>query len=251
MTDMTGKAVMITGASRGIGEAAARIFAEAGAKVALLARSRERIAEIAGEIGENAIAIPCDISRYWEVETAVRSTVEAFGRLDVLIGNAGVLEPIEHLESADPEGWGHVIDVNLKGVFNGVRAAMPVMLAAGGGTILNVSSGAAHSALEGWSAYCASKAGAAMVTRSAHLEGADRGLRVMGLSPGTVATQMQRDIKASGINPVSKLNWEDHISPEWPAKTLLWMCSPEADEFLGQEIALRDEGIRRRVGLIA
>ncbi|MGR3452421.1 SDR family oxidoreductase [Pseudooceanicola sp.] len=251
MTDMTGKAVMITGASRGIGEAAARIFAEAGAKVALLARGRDRIAEIAGEIGPNAIAIPCDISRYWEVETAVRSTVEAFGRLDVLIGNAGVLGPIDHLEHADPDSWGHVIDVNLKGVFNGVRAVMPLMLGAGGGTILNVSSGAAHGPLEAWSAYCASKAGAAMVTRSAHLEGADRGLRVMGLSPGTVATQMQRDIKASGINPVSKLEWEDHIPPEWPAKTLLWMCSPDADEFLGQEIALRDEGIRRRVGLIA
>lgn len=251
MTDMTGKVVMITGASRGIGEAAARIFAEAGAKVALLARGEEKIAEIAGEIGENAIAIPCDISRYWEVETAVRSTVEAFGRLDVLIGNAGVLQPIEHLESADPEGWGHVIDVNLKGVFNGVRAAMPVMLAAGGGTIINVSSGAAHNPLEAWSAYCASKAGAAMVTRSAHLEGADRGLRVMGLSPGTVATQMQRDIKASGINPVSELEWEDHIPPEWPAKTLLWMCSSDADEFLGQELALRDETVRRRAGLIA
>lgn len=251
MTDMTGKVVMITGASRGIGEAAARIFAEAGARVVLLARGRDRIAEIAGEIGESALAIPCDISRYWEVETAVRSTVETFGRLDVLIGNAGVLQPIDHLETADPEGWGHVIDVNLKGVFHGVRAAMPVMLAAGGGTILNVSSGAAHAPLEAWSAYCASKAGAAMVTRSAHLEGADRGLRVMGLSPGTVATQMQRDIKASGINPVSKLEWEDHIPPEWPAKTLLWMCSPDADEFLGQELALRDETVRRRAGLIA
>ncbi|WP_370286044.1 SDR family oxidoreductase [Pseudooceanicola nanhaiensis] len=251
MTDMTGKVVMITGASRGIGEAAARIFAEAGARVVLLARGRERIAEIAGEIGEAALAIPCDISRYWEVETAVRSTVETFGQLDVLIGNAGVLQPIDHLETADPESWGHVIDVNLKGVFHGVRAAMPVMLAAGGGTILNVSSGAAHAPLEAWSAYCASKAGAAMVTRSAHLEGADRGLRVMGLSPGTVATQMQRDIKASGINPVSRLEWEDHIPPEWPAKTLLWMCSPDADEFLGQELALRDETVRRRAGLIA
>ena len=250
MTDMTGKVVMITGASRGIGEAAAHAFAEAGAKVALLARTEERIAEIAGDIGANAIAIPCDISRYWEVEAAVRGTITAFGRLDVLIGNAGVLEPIVHLESADPEAWGHVIDVNLKGVFHGVRAAMPVMLAAGGGTIVNVSSGAAHGAMEAWSAYCASKAGAAMVTRSAHLEGADRGMRVMGLSPGTVATQMQRDIKASGINPVSRLNWEDHIPPEWPARTLLWMCGPDSDAYLGQEISLRDDAIRKQVGLI-
>ncbi len=250
MTDMTGKTVMITGASRGIGEAAARIFAKAGANVALVARSNDRIAEIAGEIGPSAIAIPCDISRYWEVEAAVQGTLKTFGGLDVLIGNAGILEPIVHLENADPDAWGHVIDVNLKGVFNGVRAAMPVMLAAGGGTILNISSGAAHGPMEAWSAYCASKAGAAMVTRSAHLEGGDRGLRVMGLSPGTVATQMQRDIKASGINRVSKLAWEDHVPAEWPAQALLWMCSPESDEFLGQEISLRDDSIRRRIGLV-
>ncbi|MGR3323774.1 MAG: SDR family oxidoreductase [Pseudooceanicola sp.] len=249
MTDMSGKVVMITGASRGIGEAAARLFAEAGARVALLARGGERIAELAGEIGHQAVAIPCDISRFWEVEAAVRSTLDAFGRLDVLIGNAGVIEPIAHLESADPDGWGHVIDVNLKGVFHGVRAAMPVMLAGGGGTILNVSSGAAHAPMEAWSAYCASKAGAAMVTRSAHLEGAARGLRVMGLSPGTVATRMQREIKASGINPVSELDWSDHVPPEWPARALLWMCGPDADEFLGEEISLRDPAIRARAGI--
>jgi hypothetical protein len=71
----------------------------------------------------------------------------------------------------------------------------------------------------------------------------------MGLSPGTVATQMQRDIKKSGINPVSKLDWEIHIPADWPARTLLWMCGADADEWLGQEISLRDTDIRTRVGL--
>lgn len=249
MTDMTGKTVMITGASRGIGAAAARSFAAAGAKVALLARSEEEIAALAGEIGPAAVAIACDVSRYWEVEAAVKIVVETFGSLDVLINNAGVLKPIVGLSEADPDEWGHVIDVNIKGVFNGMRAAMPVMLAAGGGTILTISSGAAHNALQGWSAYCASKAGAAMLTKSAHLEGVDKGLRVMGLSPGTVATQMQRDIKASGVNPVSELNWEDHIPAEWPAKALLWMCGADADGHLGEELSLRDEGLRARLGL--
>ena len=250
MTDLSGKVAMITGASRGIGASAARIFAEAGAKVVLLARSGEAIAEIAGEIGPSAVAVPCDISRYWEVEAAVNKTIEAFGRLDILIGNAGVLKPIVPLAEADPDEWGQVLDVNIKGVFNGMRAALPVMMAAGGGTIITVSSGAAHSPLEGWSAYCTSKAGAAMLTRAAHLETADRGMRIMGLSPGTVATQMQRDIKASGVNPVSELEWEDHVPPEWPAKCLLWMCGPEGDAHLGEEIKLRDEEIRRAVGLL-
>jgi len=125
------------------------------------------------------------------------------------------------------------------------------MLAAGGGTILTVSSGAAHNPIEAWSHYCASKAGAAMLTRSLDLENRNDGIRAMGLSPGTVATQMQKEIKTSGVNPISKLEWSDHIPPEWPAKALLWMASPDSDEFLGKEISLRDEAIRRRLGLIA
>jgi len=247
--NMTDKVVLITGASRGIGEAAARIFAEAGARVALTARSEDRIAAIAGEIGESAIAIPCDVSRYWEMEAAVGACLSAFGRLDVLINNAGVIEPIAHLTEADPEGWGQAIDINLKGVFNGMRAAVPVMLETGGGTVLTVSSGAAHGPVEAWSHYCASKAGAAMLTRCLDKEQRETGIRAMGLSPGTVATEMQREIKASGVNPVSKLDWSDHIPADWPAKALLWMCSPEADGHVGEEISLRDEGIRRAIGL--
>lgn len=249
--EMTDRVVLVTGASRGIGEAAARAFAEAGAKVALLARSGDRIAEIAGEIGEAALAIPCDVSRYWEVQTAVDAVVETWGRLDVAVLNAGVIEPIAHLAEADPEEWSKVIDINLKGVFHGMRAALPVMLGQdGGGSILSISSGAAYGPVEGWSHYCASKAGALMLTRMVHKEYGDRGIRALGLSPGTVATQMQREIKASGINPVSQLDWSDHIPPDWPARALLWMCGPEADPWLGQDVMLREPEIRAKIGLV-
>ena len=251
MGEITGKTVLITGASRGIGAAAARKFAEDGAKVVLLARSQGAIGAIAREIGDDALAIACDVSNYSAVETAVQQTVAKFGSLDVLINNAGVIKPISPLATSDPAAWGHVIDINLKGVYYGMRAAMPVMQTAGGGTIITISSGAAHTALEGWSHYCASKAGAAMLTMCADKEGAGVGIRAMGLSPGTVATEMQREIKASGINPVSAMSWEDHIPPEWVAQTLVWMCTSDADEFVGQEIVLRDEAIRKRVGLIA
>lgn len=247
--NMTGKTVLITGASRGIGAAAARAFAEAGANVALTARSRDAIAELAGEIGERAIAVPCDVSRYWEIEAAIQACLETFGGLDVLVGNAGVIDPISHLETSDPDAWSHVIDVNLKGIYFGMRAALPVMKAAGGGTIITISSGAAHNPLEGWSHYCASKAGAAMLTRCLDKEARDAGIRAMGLSPGTVATEMQREIKKSGINPVSELDWEDHIPAEWPARALLWMCSPDADDQIGAEVSLRDGAIRRRAGI--
>lgn len=246
---MQGKTVLITGASRGIGAAAAQAFAEAGANVALLARSGDEIESLAAEIGEAAMALRCDVADYAQVEAAVKATADRFGGLDVLVGNAGVIEPIARLAEADPAGWGHAIDINLKGVFNGMRAALPVMRAQGGGTVLTVSSGAAHGPVEAWSHYCASKAGAAMLTRCLDLEERDNGIRAMGLSPGTVATQMQREIKSSGINPISRLEWSDHIPPEWPAKALLWMCGAEADEYVGQEISLRDPGIRSRIGL--
>ncbi|MFX0541834.1 SDR family oxidoreductase [Roseovarius sp. S4756] len=245
--DMTGKTVLITGASRGIGAEAARVFAEAGANLVLMARSEDALREVARPL--DALAVTGDVARYGDVAQAVERAQERFGALDVLIGNAGVISPISPMDSADPDDWGRAIDINLKGVFHGMRAAMPGMRQAGGGTILTISSGAAHSALEGWSAYCASKAGAAMLTASAHAEGADFGLRAMGLSPGTVATDMQRDIRASGINPVSQLDWSDHIPADWPARALLWMCGAGADAHLGQEISLRDPVIRKAIGL--
>jgi NAD(P)-dependent dehydrogenase (short-subunit alcohol dehydrogenase family) len=217
--------------------------------VALLARSVDDIAQTAGDIGPRALAIPCDVSRHIEMETAVNAAVDAFGGLDILVCNAGIVDPIGHLSDTDPDAWGRLIDINLKGVYHGMRAVMPGMIAQGHGTILTVSSGAAHGPVEGWSAYCSSKAGAYMLTRAADLEAREKGLRIMGLSPGTVATQMQREIKTSGINPVSQLDWSDHIPPEWPAKALVWMCSPDADEFFGKDISLREQSIRDRVGL--
>ncbi|MEO0750326.1 MAG: SDR family oxidoreductase [Pseudomonadota bacterium] len=248
--DMTGKTTLITGASRGIGAAAARVFAHAGGNVVLAARSTGDISALAEEIGPRARAVACDVARYEDVAAAVALCQDAFGGLDVLIGNAGIIDPIGPLDTLAPEDWDRVIDINLKGVFYGMRAAIPVMKAAGHGTIITISSGAASHALEGWSHYCSSKAGAAMLTRCADTENRAAGLRVMGLSPGTVATQMQHEIKASGINPVAALDWSDHIPPDWPARALLWMCSADADGFVGEEISLRQEDIRRRVGLI-
>jgi len=247
---MHGKTVLITGASRGIGAEAARVFAQAGANVALVARNAGSIGELARDIGEQALELPCNVGRYADVKAAVDQTVARFGGLDVLINNAGTIEPISRMAESDPEAWGEAIDVNLKGVYYGMRAVLPVMLAAGGGTVLTVSSGAAHSPVEAWSAYCSSKAGAAMLTRNLDLEYGEAGIHAAGLSPGTVATQMQREIKASGINPISELDWSVHIPADWPARVLLWMCGPDAAEFAGQEISLREDDIRRRAGLI-
>lgn len=243
------KTILITGASRGIGAASARAFAAQGANVGLIARGGDALQALANEIGAQALALPCDISDYDQFTTAVNACTEHFSAPDVLVNNAGVIEPIAHLSDADPAAWSQVIDINLKGVFYGMRAVLPEMITRGAGTILTIGSGAAHGPVEGWSHYCASKAGALMLTRMVHKEAGDKGVRALSLSPGTVATQMQREIKASGINPVSQLDWSEHIPPEWVAQTLVWMCSDAADAWMGDEISLRDQDIRQKVGL--
>ncbi len=247
MTDLKSKRVIITGASRGIGEAAARHFAAHGAKVMLAARNGEAVRRIADEIGGEALA--CDVSDYAQVKAVVDHATTTFGGVDVLINNAGLIDPIARLDESDPAAWGHVVDVNLKGVYYGYHAVLPGMLAQGSGTIINISSGAASGALEGWSHYCATKAAVLALTRCGHKEYGDLGIRVMGLSPGTVATDMQRDIKASGINPVAQLDWERHIPPEWVARALAVLMGPDGDAYLGTDMSLRTDEARRLVGL--
>ncbi|WP_410218448.1 SDR family oxidoreductase [Paracoccus sp. (in: a-proteobacteria)] len=248
MVKLEGKVVLVTGASRGIGVASARAFAEAGAVVGVMARDERGVNALAAEIG--GFALSGDVAQAADMKRAVAKMCDRFGRLDILVNNAGVIGPIADLAAANVDEWGQAIDINLKGVFHGMHAALPVMRAQGGGTILTVGSGAAHAPQEGWSAYCASKAGAWMLTRALDHEARGDGIRAISLSPGTVATDMQDSIRKSGVNPVSQLDWSVHIPPEWPARALVWLCGPDGDEFLGAEVSLRDEAIRRRVGLI-
>ena len=252
LEELKGKAVVVTGASRGIGEAAAIALAKAGVDVVLAARSTddlERGAASVREAGARAETIACDVADYAAVEAAVAACTSAFGRLDILVNNAGIIDPVSRLSDSDPQAWGRVIDVNVKGVYYGMRAAAPVMESAGGGVIINISSGAAVSALEGWSHYCASKAGAKMLTDCLHKEAEGQGLRAIGLSPGTVATEMQVHIKDSGINPVSQLDPSVHIPADWVADALVFLATEAADDLVGTEVSLRDPEIRRRVGV--
>ncbi|MEM8754049.1 MAG: SDR family oxidoreductase, partial [Pseudomonadota bacterium] len=173
----------------------------------------------------------------------------AFGGLDILVNNAGLIDPIAHLSESDPTAWGAVVDVNLKGVYHGMRAAAPIMAEAGEGVVVNLSSGAATGALEGWSHYCATKAAVLALTRVGDKELAPKGVRVVGLSPGTVATDMQRSIRASGVNPVSRLDWEAHIPPEWAAEAALFLCGPEGARFAGGDFSIKTDEGRALVGL--
>ncbi len=252
--EFKGKTAIITGASRGIGAAAARHLSSLGMNVVLVARSAGAIGNISHEINEsggNAVAVSGDVADFATASNAVELAVDRFGSVDVLVNNAGVIDPIARLADSDPDEWANVVDINLKGVYFGLRAAIPVMERQGGGTIVNISSGAATSALEGWSHYCATKAAVLSLTRCADKEYRDRGIRVVGLSPGTVATEMQVSIKASGINPVSQLDPSVHIPADWVAKAIAYLCTDDAAEFAGTDFSLKTDDGRARVGLPA
>jgi len=253
MDQLAGRTAIITGASRGIGEAAARELASAGMNVVLAARSAgdiERITAEIAEMGGDALAVTCDVADFASVEALVGKAVEAFGTADLLVNNAGVINPIARLSESDPEAWNAVIDINVKGVYHGVRAVLPVMERQGHGTIVNISSGAAYGPMEGWSHYCASKAAVLMLTRAIDKEYRDRGVRAVGLSPGTVATKMQVDIKASGVNPVSQMDPSVHAPPEWIGRAIAWLAGAGADNYLGTDLQLRsDAEARAAIGL--
>lgn len=249
---LAGKTALVTGASRGIGLAIAKKLAKYNVQVALAARSEDRLKKIVDELetqGHKAIAVSCDVSIYEEVEAAVSKTVGRFGGLDILVNNAGTIEPIARITDADVGLWSQAVDINMKSVFYGLRAAIPVMESRGAGVIVNLSSGAANSALEGWSHYCATKAAVKKLTECAYKEVADKGVRVVGLSPGTVATDMMSTIRDSGINPVSQLDWSTHIPPEWAAEAVAFLCSEAGREFDGTDFSIKTDEGRKLVGL--
>jgi 3-oxoacyl-[acyl-carrier protein] reductase len=252
MQPLAGKVAIVTGASRGIGTAAAFALARAGASVMLGARDAARLARIAADIvagGGKAISMACDMSDYAAVERMVAQTEAAFGPVDVLVNNAGVIEPIAPIWEADPAVWARNIEVNLVGCFHGVRAVLARMIAAGGGTIINVSSGAGIRPLEGWSAYSSGKAGLAMLTRAIALETGDKNIRVYGFSPGTTDTDMQVAIRASGMNIISQIPREKLTPVEQPAQAIVYLATPAAADLSGKEVSLRDETFRDRAGL--
>ena len=191
----------------------------------------------------------CDVSDYGAVECAVAATRQKLGGLDILVNNAGVIDPIAELASSDPKAWAQNIRINLIGAYYVVRAVIEGMLKGGGGTIVNVSSGAAYRPLEGWSAYCSGKAGLAMMTRAIALETQGKGIRVFGFSPGTIDTEMQAKIRASGMNMISQIPRGNLAPVEHAVRALLYLCDSAADDLIGQDASTRDEAFRKRVGL--
>ncbi|MCX7016245.1 MAG: SDR family oxidoreductase [Candidatus Sumerlaeota bacterium] len=189
---LAGKIAVVTGGGRGIGRAIAVAFAREGADVAVAARTQEEIDAAAGEIralGRRALAVQTDVTDRDSVRAMAARVREAFGRLDVLVNNAG--GSLEHgtiLES-DPEKWIGTIHLNVVGVYHVCQALLPLMIESGGGRIINVGSGMGHQARAGGSSYNAAKAALWMVTRCLAMEVWPHGVDVNELVPGPVATR--------------------------------------------------------------
>ncbi|MFC4260289.1 SDR family NAD(P)-dependent oxidoreductase [Marinobacter lacisalsi] len=227
--DLGGNVSLITGAGRGIGRSIALGLAEAGSDLVLCSRSRDELEAVATEArgrGVRALVVTCDVTDPEQIAAAVASAIREFGHIDVLINNAGlaIKKPAEDLPLED---WQTIINVNLTGVFLMAQAVGRHMLERGSGSIVNISSIAGKTGLTGSSAYCASKGGVDMLTRTLAVEWADRGVRVNALAPAYTETPLVKSITDV------RADFADRVVARTPMKR---MAAP--DEMVGTAIYL-------------
>jgi NAD(P)-dependent dehydrogenase (short-subunit alcohol dehydrogenase family) len=180
------KVVVVTGASRGLGAGLARRFAGEGAKVALVARDASALEKLADELGESALPVACDVTSPGDVAAMAAAVLEKFGRVDVVVNNAGALTFGSFLEETD-EQWDHMLDVNLNSARHVTRAFLPAMLEAGSGKVIFVSSNAAKKGFVNDAGYSAAKAGLMALTRVLAVEYGTQGIDVHCVLPGLIA----------------------------------------------------------------
>jgi NADP-dependent 3-hydroxy acid dehydrogenase YdfG len=204
--NISGKVVVITGASSGLGEATARLLARQGASVVLGARRNDRIKALADELvgaGGKASSVATDVRDREQVKRLVDSAVESFGRIDVMLNNAGVM-PLAPLERLKTDEWDQMIDVNLKGVLNGIAAALPYMKEQKSGHFINVASVAGHKIIPDGTVYCATKFAVRALSEGLRQEVKPYNIRTTVISPGAVATELLEHISEKTIQAQTK-----------------------------------------------
>jgi NADP-dependent 3-hydroxy acid dehydrogenase YdfG len=230
--NIEGKVVVITGASSGLGEATARHLSAQGAKIVLGARRVERIQAIAAELtaaGGDAFAQSTDVTRQPEVKALVDAAVKRYGRIDVIINNAGLM-PHSPLERAKFDDWNQTIDVNIKGVLYGIAAALPHMKQQKSGHIINVSSVAGRSVRPGSAVYAATKAAVLMISEGLRQEVKPYDLRTTVISPGAVATELPNSATEADVaGQLKEYYAEFAIPPESFARAVAFAMSQPAD----------------------
>src|SRR5215218_499840 len=205
-SNIEGKVIVITGASSGMGEAAARHLAAQGASVVLGARRIERLQALVGEIaatGGRALAVETDVTDHGQVQRLVDAAVKAYGRIDVLINNAGIM-PLSPLERLKVDEWDRMIDVNLRGVLYGIAAALPYMKEQKSGHIINLSSVAGHKLFGGSAVYSATKFGVRALSEGLRQEVKPYNIRTTIISPGAVKTELLEHISETDIQKANQ-----------------------------------------------
>lgn len=240
---LSGQSALVTGGARGIGLATAAALAALGARVTFTARNQASLDAALAQLPAGVSGVICDIT---DTQRLTEVTAPGF---DILVNNAATVAPIGRITDLQISEFSASIETNLTAQFAAIKLCLPQMLARGRGTVVNISSGAAHRPQEGWSAYCAGKAGLAMLTRALHLEYGEAGIRSFGLAPGVVDTDMQGQIRASGLNPVSKLLRSDLAPAAQPGQAVAWLCTAAADALIGQELDIRTASLREAAGL--
>ncbi|MGB3466386.1 MAG: SDR family oxidoreductase [Cyclobacteriaceae bacterium] len=199
--------VIITGASSGIGEATAIKLAENGAKVVLTARREDRLNELKEKIengGGQALVVPGDVTKKEDFEKVVSEAKKEFGTVNGLVNNAGLM-PLSYVKNLHTEEWEKMVDVNIKGVLNGVGAVLPTLIENKGGNIVNISSSAAHEYFPGGAVYCATKSAVKMFSEGLRQELAPKfGINVTSIEPGAVSTELMDTITDDEIKEEMK-----------------------------------------------
>lgn len=244
---LQGKVALITGAARGQGAAEARLFAQEGAKVVLadvLDQDGTAVAAEIAEAGGDAIYVHLDVTNEEDWESAIKSAVSSFGKVDILINNAGIWRRGHVLETSSDQ-WDDIMDVNAKGVFLGTKAAIPEMRKAGGGSIINISSTAGLVGSKTSAAYSASKGAVRIFTKSTAVQYASEGIRANSIHPGPIDTDMgdqvwpDADSKQAAVNrtAVARIGTAKDI-----AYGALYLASDESSFVTGSELVI-DGGV--------
>ena len=230
------KVTLVTGASQGLGKALALAFAKEGARVVVNARSEETIRPVADEVegaGAEVLAVAADVSKSADVERMVDETVERFGKIDVLLNNAGLLGPRVRIEEYPEDEWRRVIDANLTGPFLVSKAVIPHLPE--GGSIINVVSGVSVEGRAEWGAYSVSKFGVEGLTQILAAELEERGIRVNAVDPGGMRTDM-RAAAYPEEDPATR------ITPEENTAVFLYLASDESKDVTGKRFKAQEFG---------
>jgi NADP-dependent 3-hydroxy acid dehydrogenase YdfG len=230
--NIAGKVIVITGASSGLGAASARHLADAGAKVVIAARRKKQLDNLAKELnqkGAEVLAIETDVTSSDQVKVLVDAAVQKFGRIDVMINNAGLM-PLSPLEYLKIEDWNQAIDVNIKGVLYGIAAALPYMKEQKSGQIISVSSVAGHTISPGGAVYSATKYAVRVISEALRQEVKPYNIRTTVISPGAVDTDLPKSITAPDVSEnISKYYAENAISADSFARAVIFAISQPED----------------------